>query len=88
MTEWIDFYWFWLNSILLSPTAANEPVYMWKTGDWHSGTFHNFLPSSRKHVPTCQERAATVAESRETLTVIDNVLYWSARGQSWNHTFQ
>lgn len=36
-------------------------------------TFHNFLPSLRKHVPTCQEHAAAEAESRENLTVIDKV---------------
>lgn len=36
-------------------------------------TFHNFLPSLRKHVPTCQEHAAAEAEWRENLTVIDKV---------------
>lgn len=36
-------------------------------------TFHNFLPSLRKHVPTCQEHAAAEAESRENLTSIDKV---------------
>lgn len=88
MTKWIDFYWLCLNLILLSPPVTNEPVYMWKTGNWrsvHSTTFSRLYANMSQLVRnTLLRRPNQERISRRLIKL--SVLYWSARCHSWKTT--